>query len=79
MAFAAFATTEAQPEAPKRKSPIALFLLLPGLAHLLGGSFPSALGWASAATTAAALVAVDGLVKHLSWRPSRYTTTRRSR
>ena len=57
---------------------LAVFLLLPGLAHLLGGSFPSALGWAAAATTAAALVAVDGLVKHLSWRPSRYTTTRRS-
>ena len=28
MAFAAFATAEAQPQAPKRKSPIALFLLL---------------------------------------------------
>ena len=35
MAFAAFATTEAQPEAPKRKSPIALFLLLPGILYLV--------------------------------------------
>ena len=35
MAFAAFATTEAQPQAPKRKSRIALFLLLPGILYLV--------------------------------------------
>ncbi|QEO13411.1 ABC transporter permease [Agromyces intestinalis] len=35
MAFAAFATAEAQPQAPRRRSPIALFLLLPGIAYLL--------------------------------------------
>lgn len=35
MAFAAFATTEAQPQAPKKKSRIALFLLLPGIAYLI--------------------------------------------
>ena len=35
MAFAAFATAEAQPQAPKRKSRIALFLLLPGILYLV--------------------------------------------
>ena len=35
MAFAAFATTEAQPQAPKRKSRIALFLLLPGILYMV--------------------------------------------
>jgi spermidine/putrescine transport system permease protein len=35
MAFAAFATTEAQPLAPKRKSRIALLLLLPGILYLV--------------------------------------------
>ena len=35
MAFAAFATTEAQPQTPKRRSPIALFLLLPGILYLV--------------------------------------------
>ncbi|MRG61477.1 ABC transporter permease subunit [Agromyces sp. CFH 90414] len=35
MAFAAFATTEAQPQAPRRRSRIALFLLLPGIAYLI--------------------------------------------
>ena len=35
MAFAAFATAEAQTQAPKRKSRIALFLLLPGIAYLV--------------------------------------------
>lgn len=35
MAFAAFATTEAQPQAPKKKSRIALLLLLPGILYLV--------------------------------------------
>ncbi|WP_394551440.1 ABC transporter permease [Agromyces sp. MMS24-JH15] len=35
MAFAAFATTEAQPQAPRRRGPIALLLLLPGILYLL--------------------------------------------
>ena len=35
MAFAAFTTTEAQPQAPKRKSRIALFLLLPGILYMV--------------------------------------------
>ena len=35
MAFAAFATTEAQPQVPKKKSRIALFLLLPGILYLV--------------------------------------------
>jgi calcium-translocating P-type ATPase len=51
---------------------LAVFLLLPGLSGLLGGGFPSTLGWAGAATTAAAVVVVDGMAKHLSRRPSRY-------
>lgn len=35
MAFAAFATAEAQPQAPRRKSRIALLLLLPGILYLV--------------------------------------------
>ena len=35
MAFAAFATAEVQPQAPKKKSRIALFLLLPGIFYLV--------------------------------------------
>ena len=35
MAFAAFATSEAQPEAPKKKSRVAFFLLLPGILYLI--------------------------------------------
>ncbi len=35
MAFAAFATTEAQPQAPRRRSRIALLLLLPGILYLV--------------------------------------------
>ncbi|WP_127793027.1 ABC transporter permease [Agromyces sp. LHK192] len=35
MAFAAFATAEAHEQAPRRKSPIALLLLLPGIAYLV--------------------------------------------
>jgi spermidine/putrescine transport system permease protein len=35
MAFAAFSTAEAQPQAQRRRSPIALFLLLPGIAYLV--------------------------------------------
>ena len=35
MAFAAFSTAEAQPQATRRRSPIALLLLLPGIAYLV--------------------------------------------
>ena len=35
MAFAAFATAEAQPQAPKRRSRVALLLLLPGILYLV--------------------------------------------
>ncbi|GAA4060152.1 ABC transporter permease [Agromyces indicus] len=35
MAFAAFATTEAQPQAPRKRSRIALLLLLPGILYLV--------------------------------------------
>ncbi|MCD5347633.1 ABC transporter permease [Agromyces sp. H3Y2-19a] len=35
MAFAAFSTAEAQPQAQRKRSPIALFLLLPGIAYLV--------------------------------------------
>ncbi|MGX5697024.1 ABC transporter permease [Agromyces soli] len=35
MAFAAFSTAEAQPQVERRRSPIALFLLLPGIAYLV--------------------------------------------
>ena len=35
MAFAAFATSEAQQEAPKKKSRVAFFLLLPGILYLI--------------------------------------------
>ena len=35
MAFAAFATAEARPQAPKRRSRIALLLLLPGILYLV--------------------------------------------
>jgi len=35
MAFAAFSTAEAQPQAQRKRSPIALLLLLPGIAYLV--------------------------------------------
>lgn len=35
MAFAAFATAEAQPQAPRKRSRVALLLLLPGIAYLV--------------------------------------------
>ncbi|WP_350347115.1 ABC transporter permease [Agromyces sp. G08B096] len=35
MAFAAFATAEAKPQAPKKRSRVALLLLLPGIAYLV--------------------------------------------
>ncbi|HRK45642.1 MAG TPA: HAD-IC family P-type ATPase, partial [Nocardioides sp.] len=40
-----------------------LFLGLPGLSQLLGGGWPSAEGWAGAASAAVVLVLVDGAVK----------------
>jgi len=50
---------------------LVLFLGVPGLAHLLGGGWPSALGWLSAALAGVALVLVDGLTKHARRRSSR--------
>jgi magnesium-transporting ATPase (P-type) len=48
-----------------------VFLGVPPLAHLLGGGWPSALGWIGAAAAALALVAVDALAKWLQHRRPR--------
>lgn len=42
-----------------------VFLGVPWLADLLGGGWPSPLGWALAAAVVPAILAVDGLAKHL--------------
>ena len=42
-----------------------VFLGVPMLSHLLGGSWPSALGWGLAAVAALVLVAVDGAAKQV--------------
>jgi magnesium-transporting ATPase (P-type) len=49
---------------------LVLFVGLPGLAHLLGGGWPSALGWLAAGVAGVALVLVDGVAKHLRRRRS---------
>jgi len=41
-----------------------LFLGLPPLAHLLGGGWPSTLGWALAVTAGLGLMVVDSVAKH---------------
>jgi magnesium-transporting ATPase (P-type) len=45
---------------------LAIFLGVPALADLLGGSWPSTTGWLAAAASPVALVVVDGVVKR--WR-----------
>jgi len=53
------------------------FLGLPALADLLGGSWPSPLGWGAAAAGAAVLVIVDGIAKAIgrNRRPGQSTRT----
>ena len=50
---------------------LVLFLGVPGLAHLLGGGWPSPLGWLAAAVAGVALVLVDGAAKHARRRSQR--------
>ena len=50
---------------------LVLFLDVPGLAHLLGGGWPSPLGWLAAAVAGVALVLVDGAAKHARRRSQR--------
>jgi hypothetical protein len=47
---------------------LVVFLGVPGVAHLLGGGWPSALGWTGAAATAVVLVGVDAGVKRVRHR-----------
>ena len=48
-----------------------IFLGVPGVAHLLGGGWPSPLGWLAAAVAGVALVLVDGAAKHARRRSQR--------
>ena len=45
-----------------------LFLGLPSLAHLLGGGWPSPLGWLAAGAAAVAIILVDAAAKHVRHR-----------
>ncbi len=49
---------------------LVLFLGVPDVAHLLGGGWPSPLGWLAAALAGIVLVLVDGVAKHVRRRSS---------